>query len=63
MVKPNPFEILYNATKLDKKANAIQLTSDKNLKIIQQFSDQLAAIAKMEKVEIIQSTDEGLTNF
>lgn len=51
------------ASKLDKKANAIQLTSDKNLKIIQQFSDQLAAIAKMEKVEIIQSTDEGLTNF
>jgi hypothetical protein len=51
------------ATKLDKKANAIQLTSDRNLKIIQEFSDQLAAIAKMEKVEIIQSTDEGLTNF
>jgi len=51
------------ATKLDKKANAIQLTSDKNLKIIQEFSNQLAAIAKLEKVEIIQSTDEGLTNF
>ncbi len=50
-------------TKLNKKANAIQLTSDKNIKIIQEFSDKLAAIAKMEKVEIIQSSDEGLANF
>lgn len=50
-------------TKLDKKANAIQLLSDKNLGIIKEFGETLNKLKKMEKVEIIKSTDEGLTNF
>jgi len=50
-------------TKLDKTANAIQLTSQKNLEIIKAFSERLSAIQKTEKVTIIKSLDEGLTNF
>jgi len=50
-------------TKLDKKANAIQFLSEKNLKIIEEFGKTLIKINKIEKVNIIKSIDEGLTNF
>lgn len=49
--------------KLDKKANAIQLLSDKNLEIIKEFRDNLAKSNKIGRVQIIASKDEGLTNF
>ncbi|MDN5071422.1 relaxase/mobilization nuclease domain-containing protein [Aliarcobacter butzleri] len=50
-------------TKLDKTANAIQLLSDKNLKIIKEYSEKLEHSNKFDKVQIIKNTDEGLTNF
>lgn len=49
--------------KLDKKANAIQLLSEKNLEIIKEFRDSLSKSNKIGRVQIIASKDEGLTNF